>query len=148
MDRTGQPTSHWHSHTTSVTNHISLESCTTHTDCITCTTVRACLADTRSVIPVCRPRFRNFVLAQSHLTLLHNSAKVLDMKRIDSAAKLRELKARGVHLTPRVNQKWCGKNCKGCPHQGYAYVYYREDGKLKSLYLGKAQGEVNKNGKG
>jgi hypothetical protein len=36
----------------------------------------------------------------------------------------------------------CGKRgCKSCPHGPYWYAYYREKGRLKSRYIGRASDE-------
>jgi hypothetical protein len=38
----------------------------------------------------------------------------------------------------RLESVRCGKpNCKSCPHGPYWYAYYREDGKLRSRYIGR-----------
>lgn len=41
----------------------------------------------------------------------------------------------------------CGKNCKKCPHGPYYYLVYREGGKQKWKYLGKAIKAVGDSGK-
>ena len=39
-----------------------------------------------------------------------------------------------------VRQMRCGKaNCTRCPHGPYWYAYWREDGRLRSRYLGSAR---------
>ena len=41
-------------------------------------------------------------------------------------------------ITYRLEDVRCGKpNCKSCPHGPYWYAYYREDGRLKSRYIGR-----------
>jgi hypothetical protein len=41
-------------------------------------------------------------------------------------------------VTYRLESVRCGKpNCASCPHGPYWYAYYREDGKLKSRYIGR-----------
>ena len=41
-------------------------------------------------------------------------------------------------VTYRQEQVRCGKdNCTRCPHGPYWYAYWREDGRLRSRYLGK-----------
>ncbi len=61
------------------------------------------------------------------------------------------LEARGEHsfahvtrpaVTYRLQSVRCGKpGCASCPHGPYWYAYYREDGRLKSHYLGKVRPE-------
>ena len=41
-------------------------------------------------------------------------------------------------VTYRLESVRCGKEgCKSCPHGPYWYAYYREDGKLRSRYIGR-----------
>jgi hypothetical protein len=41
-------------------------------------------------------------------------------------------------VTYRQESVRCGKpGCRTCPHGPYWYAYYREDGKLRSRYIGK-----------
>ena len=41
-------------------------------------------------------------------------------------------------VTYRLESVKCGKpGCKTCPHGPYWYAYYREQGKLKSRYIGR-----------
>ncbi len=46
----------------------------------------------------------------------------------------------GAKVTYRREEVRCGKaNCTRCPHGPYWYAYWREDGKLRSRYLGSAK---------
>ena len=36
----------------------------------------------------------------------------------------------------RIRHVRCGDNCSGCPHGPYAYLAWRENGKLQEKYLG------------
>jgi hypothetical protein len=46
----------------------------------------------------------------------------------------------GAKVTYRREEVRCGKaNCTRCPHGPYWYAYWREDGKLRSRYLGSAR---------
>jgi len=46
----------------------------------------------------------------------------------------------GAKITYRREEVRCGKaNCTRCPHGPYWYAYWREDGKLRSRYLGSAK---------
>ncbi len=41
-------------------------------------------------------------------------------------------------VTYRLEHVRCGKpGCKSCPHGPYWYAYFREDGKLRSRYIGR-----------
>lgn len=41
-------------------------------------------------------------------------------------------------VTYRLEHVRCGKqSCRSCPHGPYWYAYWREDGRLKSRYIGK-----------
>lgn len=45
---------------------------------------------------------------------------------------------RGSKVTYRLNPVRCGKQgCTRCPHGPYWYAYWREDGRLRSRYIGK-----------
>ena len=47
----------------------------------------------------------------------------------------------GAKITYRREEVRCGKaNCTRCPHGPYWYAYWREDGRLRSRYLGSARG--------
>lgn len=42
------------------------------------------------------------------------------------------------HVTYRLQPVRCGKaGCTRCPHGPYWYAYWREDGRLRSRYIGK-----------
>jgi len=68
----------------------------------------------------------------------------------DIIARFLELKTKELKLMIKVAHRKaykgsivikkvpCGKHCRGCPHGPYAYRVYRENGKLKWKYLGKA----------
>ena len=46
----------------------------------------------------------------------------------------------GAKPTYRLEEVRCGKaNCGRCPHGPYWYAYWREDGRLRSRYLGRAR---------
>src|SRR5688500_7412307 len=46
----------------------------------------------------------------------------------------------GARVTYRLETVKCGKdNCSRCPHGPYWYAYWREDGRVRSRYLGVAQ---------
>jgi hypothetical protein len=46
----------------------------------------------------------------------------------------------GAKVTYRREEVRCGKaTCTRCPHGPYWYAYWREDGKLRSRYLGSAK---------
>ncbi|MGH9001184.1 MAG: hypothetical protein ACRDY7_17535 [Acidimicrobiia bacterium] len=43
----------------------------------------------------------------------------------------------GAKVSYRLEEVRCGKqNCTRCPHGPYWYAYWREDGKIRSRYLG------------
>lgn len=47
-----------------------------------------------------------------------------------------------AHVTYRLESVRCGKAaCRSCPHGPYWYAYWREDGKLRSRYVGKQRPE-------
>jgi hypothetical protein len=53
----------------------------------------------------------------------------------DDAAAVREPEA----VTYRLEAVRCGKEgCRSCPHGPYWYAYYREGGRLRSRYVGRA----------
>jgi hypothetical protein len=44
----------------------------------------------------------------------------------------------GSQVTYRLEHVKCGKSgCTRCPHGPYWYAYWREDGRLRSRYIGK-----------
>lgn len=46
----------------------------------------------------------------------------------------------GHKVTYRLEEVRCGKaNCTRCPHGPYWYAYWREDGRVRSRYLGTAR---------
>jgi hypothetical protein len=46
----------------------------------------------------------------------------------------------GGKVTYRLAEVRCGKaNCTRCPHGPYWYAYWREDGRVRSRYLGAAK---------
>lgn len=48
-------------------------------------------------------------------------------------------------VTYRLESVKCGKpGCTKCPHGPYWYAYYREEGRVKSRYIGPELGESNK----
>ena len=48
-------------------------------------------------------------------------------------------------VTYRLESVKCGKpGCTKCPHGPYWYAYYREDGKVRSRYIGPELGESNR----
>lgn len=40
-------------------------------------------------------------------------------------------------ITYQLEKRPCGKACKGCPHGPYWYAYWRQNGRLRSQYIGK-----------
>jgi hypothetical protein len=48
--------------------------------------------------------------------------------------------ADGQKVTYRLEEVKCGKaTCTRCPHGPYWYAYWREDGRVRSRYLGSAR---------
>lgn len=46
----------------------------------------------------------------------------------------------GHKVTYRLEEVRCGKaNCTRCPHGPYWYAYWREEGRVRSRYLGTAR---------
>jgi hypothetical protein len=46
----------------------------------------------------------------------------------------------GAKVTYRLEEVRCGKEkCTRCPHGPYWYAYWREDGRVRSKYLGSAR---------
>lgn len=49
----------------------------------------------------------------------------------------------GSKITYRLEEVKCGKAaCTRCPHGPYWYAYWREEGRLKSRYLGSARAKA------
>lgn len=73
-----------------------------------------------------------------------------ELRRLLILAKAR-LEQKGItfpgaapQVTLRSQPVKCGKaNCGACPHGPYWYAYWREDGRRRSRYLGKLDGEAN-----
>ena len=40
-------------------------------------------------------------------------------------------------VTYRQEHTRCGRDCASCPHGPYWYAYWREDGRQRSLYIGR-----------
>jgi hypothetical protein len=66
-----------------------------------------------------------------------------DLRRLAMLVSAR-LGTAGAGVDPSINVGFrsqsvkCGKlDCRSCPHGPYWYAYWREDGKARSLYLGK-----------
>jgi hypothetical protein len=60
--------------------------------------------------------------------LLHRDGPGFDERRTEERAK----------VTYRLENVRCGKEgCSRCPHGPYWYAYWREDGRLRSRYIGK-----------
>jgi len=66
--------------------------------------------------------------------LVENSPKI--QERIQSLENTEGVPHCGVGI--RVEFVNCGKKCKKCPHGPYLYVYWKQDGKTRSRYIGKA----------
>lgn len=55
----------------------------------------------------------------------------------DEAGDASELRGDDPSVTYRLESVRCGKEtCRSCPHGPYWYAYYRENGKLRSRYIG------------
>lgn len=53
----------------------------------------------------------------------------------------------GSKLTYRLEEVRCGKpTCTRCPHGPYLYAYWREEGRVRSRYLGSARSLVGGGG--
>ena len=49
----------------------------------------------------------------------------------------------GAKVSYRLEEVKCGKpNCTRCPHGPYWYAYWREDGRVRSKYLGSARAKT------
>ena len=82
---------------------------------------RSLIADVRSLSD---PELRRLVILAQDLLDRRGAGRVPD----------------GVKITYRREEVRCGKaNCTRCPHGPYWYAYWREDGKLRSRYLGSAK---------
>jgi hypothetical protein len=79
------------------------------------------IADVRSLS---EPELRRLVILAQDLLERRGAGRVPD----------------GAKVTYRREEVRCGKaNCTRCPHGPYWYAYWREDGKLRSRYLGSAR---------
>jgi hypothetical protein len=71
----------------------------------------------------------------------HDLRRVAIFVRGLLVAKGDDFVAAGEHepgVTYRLEDVRCGKpGCSRCPHGPYWYAYYREDGKLRSRYIGR-----------
>lgn len=82
---------------------------------------RSLIADVRSLSD---PELRRLVILAQDLLERRGAGRVPD----------------GAKVTYRREEVRCGKaNCKRCPHGPYWYAYWREDGRLRSRYLGSAK---------
>jgi hypothetical protein len=82
---------------------------------------RSLIADVRSLSD---PELRRLVILAQDLLERRGAGRVPD----------------GAKITYRREEVRCGKaNCKRCPHGPYWYAYWREDGRLRSRYLGSAK---------
>ena len=82
---------------------------------------RSMIADVRSLSD---PELRRLVILAQDLLERRGAGRVPD----------------GAKVTYRREEVRCGKaNCTRCPHGPYWYAYWREDGKLRSRYLGSAK---------
>jgi hypothetical protein len=79
---------------------------------------RSLIADVRSLSD---PELRRLVILAQDLLERRGAGRVPD----------------GAKITYRREEVRCGKaNCTRCPHGPYWYAYWREDGRLRSKYLG------------
>ena len=82
---------------------------------------RSMIADVRSLSD---PELRRLVILAQDLLERRGAGRVPD----------------GAKITYRREEVRCGKaNCTRCPHGPYWYAYWREDGRLRSRYLGSAK---------
>ena len=82
---------------------------------------RSLIADVRSLS---EPELRRLVILAQDLLEQRGAGRVPE----------------GAKVTYRREEVRCGKpNCTRCPHGPYWYAYWREDGKLRSRYLGSAR---------
>src|SRR3977135_4613960 len=79
------------------------------------------IADVRSLAA---PELRRLVILAQDLLERRGAGRVPD----------------GTKITYRREEVRCGKaNCTRCPHGPYWYAYWRENGRLRSRYLGSAK---------
>ena len=82
---------------------------------------RSLIADVRSLSD---PELRRLVILAQDLLERRGAGRVPD----------------GAKITYRREEVRCGKaNCQRCPHGPYWYAYWRENGRLRSRYLGSAK---------
>ncbi|HLJ08941.1 MAG TPA: hypothetical protein VKX24_10410 [Acidimicrobiia bacterium] len=82
---------------------------------------RSMIADVRSLSD---PELRRLVILAQDLLERRGAGRVPD----------------GAKVTYRREEVRCGKaNCTRCPHGPYWYAYWRENGRLRSRYLGSAK---------
>jgi hypothetical protein len=82
---------------------------------------RSMIADVRSLSD---PELRRLVILAQDLLERRGAGRVPD----------------GAKITYRREEVRCGKaNCTRCPHGPYWYAYWRENGRLRSRYLGSAK---------
>ena len=82
---------------------------------------RSMIADVRSLSD---PELRRLVILAQDLLERRGAGRVPD----------------GAKITYRREEVRCGKaNCTRCPHGPYWYAYWREEGRLRSRYLGSAK---------
>jgi hypothetical protein len=82
---------------------------------------RSMIADVRSLSD---PELRRLVILAQDLLERRGAGRVPD----------------GAKITYRREAVRCGKaNCTRCPHGPYWYAYWRENGRLRSRYLGSAK---------
>jgi hypothetical protein len=84
---------------------------------------RSMIADVRSLSD---PELRRLVILAQDLLERRGAGRVPD----------------GAKITYRREEVRCGKaNCTRCPHGPYWYAYWRENGRLRSRYLGSAKAD-------
>ena len=80
-----------------------------------------------SVRALSEPELRRLVILAQDLLEQRGAGRVPD-------------RTSGVKVTYRLEEVRCGKaGCTRCPHGPYWYAYWREEGRLRSRYLGRAQ---------
>jgi len=65
-------------------------------------------------------------------------AKFLELKTKELKLMIKAARRKSYKGSIVIKKVPCGKHCRGCPHGPYAYRVYRENGKLRWKYLGKA----------